>query len=63
MNNIVNWIVGAIIAVILASTYILVMDLIQEGHLVSEILGVVGLIVLIVALVLGFQSPQKGQSG
>jgi uncharacterized membrane protein len=63
MNNIVNWIVGAIIAVILASTYILVMDLIQEGHLVSEILGVVGLIVLIVALVLGFQSPQKVQSG
>ena len=63
MKNIVNWIVGAIIAVILASTYILVMDLIQEGHLVSEILGVVGLIVLIVALVLGFQSPQKVQSG
>ena len=59
MKNIVNWIVGGIILVILASTYILVMDLIQEGNLVSEILGVIGLIVLIVAVVLGVQGTKS----
>ena len=62
MKNIVNWIVGGIILVILASMYILVMDLIREGNLVSEILGVIGLIVLIVAVVLGFQDPKREQS-
>ena len=62
MKNVVNWIIGGIIVVILASTYMLVMDLIQEGNLVSEILGIVGLIVLIVAMVLGFQEPEQKQS-
>lgn len=62
MKNIVNWIFGAIILVILASTYMLVMDFIQDGNLVSAIIGIVGLILLVVAMVLGLQEPERKRS-
>ncbi|MBD3274955.1 MAG: hypothetical protein GF372_06560 [Candidatus Marinimicrobia bacterium] len=62
MKNIINWIIGATIVVVLASVYILVIDLIEEGHLVTEVLGIVGLIVVITAMVLMFQGTKKEQS-